>query len=137
MADSSVTRDGENNNVRFIAEPPFHRRWRRFKDVCRAFRFLLNGGKFRVIVDCAGFDPRIHKDAGQTLFILHDGQVIEVARLVQNAVAASLSKRLGADLTLADRNDPDAFSVKSARKPTSRAPVYGDAGKGVSRERQA
>jgi len=115
-----------NDNIRWIAEPPFLRRWNRIKGVWRAFRFLLHGGKFRVIVDCFGLDPRIHKDAGQTLFILHDGQVIEAARLVQNAVAASLSKRLGADLTLADRNDPDAFSVKWARKPSGWAPVYGD-----------
>jgi hypothetical protein len=115
-----------SDDPRFIVEPPLLARIRRIKDVWRAFRFLLNGGKFRVVVDCVGLDPRIHRDAGQKVFVWNDGQVIRVADHVSNAMASSLSKRLGPDLTLAKDDDPDGFRVKWTRDPSGWMPVYGN-----------
>ena len=102
-----------NDNLRWIAEPELYRRWRRIKDFWRAFVFLARGGKFKVVLDFSGIDPRIL--GGAETFIVRDNQVVDLARYRYNAIAESASKmnRL-AGLTLAADDDPDGFRVKWA-----------------------
>lgn len=111
MADRSVTRDDGNDNWRWMEEPALYRRWRRVKEVWRAFRFLLKGGKFKIVLDFSGVDPFILKQPW--VYIGADGQVVNLENERHNARAATWSKAL-VGLRPADADDPDGFRVKWA-----------------------
>ena len=123
MADRSVTRDNTDDNPRWVMETKLARRVRRIKEVWQAFRFLLRGGKFKVVLDFSRIDPRIL--GGTTIFINRDGRVVDLEHERRNGVAAASVKvsRL-AGLDLAADDDPDGFRVKWGRAARE--------GKGVS-----
>jgi hypothetical protein len=106
----------DSDNQRWIPEPKLYRRLRRIKDVWRAFRFLLGGGKFRIRLDFTGVDPLILKQP--KVYIVEDGQVVDLAHFRHNARGMTWNKAL-ADLQPAAADDPDGFRVKwtdNARK---------------------
>lgn len=98
MNSNFTVRDTTEGNVRWIMEPRFMRRLRRLKAVWNAFRFLAQGGRFKVYLDFSGIDPRILKPVEVT--VSHDGRVLDLARERHNAVADAMTKmgRLGIEL---------------------------------------
>lgn len=110
MAENFVIRDGEEDKVRWIAEPRYMRRLRRLKAIWTAAVFLARGGRFKVFLDFSGIDPRILKPV--RVNIIHDGQVVDVENDRHNAVSSSMQRMARtAGLTLA-RDDEPGFRVK-------------------------
>lgn len=124
MAGNFVIKDTNEGNVRMIMEPRFMRRLRRVKAVWNAFRFLAQGGRFKVYLDFSGIDPRILKPV--EVNISHDGRVLDLARERHNAVAtatAKLSRVAGLELA---RDDEPGFRVKWG--DSSKKEAWEDAG---------